>query len=127
MPGPIPFKMEEDKRPYATTDNVVPRAPSWLNARAKKIFKETAEKLVKMKMAGSADESTIAIYAFQYDRLMTFSKTAENEPRHHRVQNDLVASVLSLSNQLGLTPGGRARLRIKPEDNTEDDLIKAIV
>jgi phage terminase small subunit len=127
MPGPIPFKMIDDKRPYASSDKIVPKAPSWLNKNAKKIFNETAKKLVDMKMAGSADQSTIAIYAFQYDRLMSLSNASADDLRSQKLQNDLVSSVLSLSNQLGLTPGGRARLRIKQEDDIEEQLHKAIV
>jgi phage terminase small subunit len=119
--------MIDDKRPYASSDKIVPKAPSWLNKNAKKIFNETAKKLVDMKMAGSADQSTIAIYAFQYDRLMSLSNASADDLRSQKLQNDLVSSVLSLSNQLGLTPGGRARLRIKQEDDIEEQLHKAIV
>lgn len=126
MPGPIPFLLQQDKRPTASSDNIIPTPPAWLNSDAKKIFKDAASKIVEYKMGGSADQTMIAIYAFQYERLQKISKCKEITPRMEKLQNDLVSSVLSLSNQLGLSPGGRARLRIKEESSLETDLQKAM-
>ena len=51
----------------------------------------------------------------------------DKDLREERMLTDLVSSVLSLANQLGLTPGGRARLRIAKTDTlVEDELRKAV-
>ena len=130
MSGPLPSIESQnttDNRPYAVSDGLVPTPPKWLNKVAKEIFKEAAKRIVMMSMGGEADTTTIAIYANQYARLQKIAMLEERDLKQERLLNDLTSSVLSLANQLGLTPGGRARLRIaKNPDTTADDLRKAI-
>lgn len=131
MPGPIPSILSQnttDKRPYAVSDGLVPIAPKWLNKVAKEIFKDAAKRIVMMSMGGEADCTTIAIYANQYARLQELAKLEQRDMKQERMLNNLTASVLSLANQLGLTPGGRARLRIaKTTDTTTVDEVRQAI
>ena len=55
MPGPIPNIHSintSDKRPKPVSDGIVPKAPSWLNKNAKKIYKNTSDEIVKLGIAG---------------------------------------------------------------------------
>lgn len=128
MPGPLPtLSATSDKRPVAVSDGIVPVAPKWLNKVAKEIFNDAAARIVMMSMGGIADTTTIAIYANQYARLQELAKIEKRDLKQDRMLNDLTSSVLSLANQLGLTPGGRARLRVaKNPEASVDDLRKAI-
>lgn len=130
MSGPLPCidtQCHSDKRPLAVSDGIVPVPPKWLNKVAKDIFVDAAARIVMMSMGGIADTTTIAIYANQYARLQELAKLTKRDLKQDRMLNDLTASVLSLANQLGLTPGGRARLRVaKNPEATVDDLRKAI-
>jgi len=129
-PGPIPcidVETHSDNRPLAISDGFMPKPPKWLNKVAKGIFVDAATRIVMMSMGGIADTTTIAIYANQYARLQELAKLEKRDLKQDRMLNDLTSSVLSLANQLGLTPGGRARLRIaKNPEATTDDLRKAI-
>lgn len=126
MPGPIPdaeAQNTRDKRPVASTDGVIPEAPSWLNAEAKKIFKDAAKKAVEnLGIASSADTMALSIYSMQCARLQELYKVKDRDLRQEKLLNDLVSSVSSFAKELGLSPGGRARMRIvqKNEDTPED-------
>lgn len=129
MPGPIPFRdldETDDQRPVAVSDGKVPYPPRWLNKAAKDIFKDAAKRIVELSIGGTADATTIAIYANQYARLQEIAKITQRDLRQERLLNDLTASVLSLANQLGLTPGGRARLRVAKAPDATTDILKAI-
>lgn len=122
MPGPIASTdTKQDKRPIAVScGDFIPKPPKWLNADAKKIFKEAATRIVMLNIGGEADSTTLAIYAYQYARLQELSAaSSKGDLKQERLRNDLVASVLSLANQLGLSPGGRARLRIVKDAGKE--------
>ena len=115
MPGPIPSPdslMSNDKRPRAVGNNELNKAPAWLNANAKKIYKKTAEEIKKLGIADRCDTNILAIFSAQLDRLQVVSQLPEKELFHERLQNDLTSSVLSLSKELGITPSARAKLRI---------------
>lgn len=122
MPGPIASQHSlesNDKRPKAVSDGIVPKAPSWLNSNAKKIYKQTSNEIVKLGIAGRCDQNILAIFSAQLDRLQVVSKLSNRELYHERLQNDLTASVLSLAKELGITPSARAKLRIAKVE--EDD------
>lgn len=115
MPGPVRSEhsiISTDKRPSTISDGIVPKAPSWLNKNAKKIYKQTAEEIVKLGIAGKCDSNILAIFSAQLDRLQLISNKADKEFADERLQNDLTASVLSLSKEIGITPSARAKLRI---------------
>lgn len=126
MPGPIASEHSinsNDKRPKAVSDGIIPKPPVWLNANAKKIYKNTAIEIVKLGIAGRCDQNILAIFSMQLDRLQTISKLDSKELTQERMLNDITASVLSLSKEIGITPSARAKLRIaKVEDN--DDIEK---
>lgn len=130
MSGPIASLSSvytTDKRPKAVSDGIVPRPPKWLSKEAKKIYKDTIKQTVKLGIAGSADQHTVAIYSLQYSRLQQFAAKKDRELTEERMLNELQSSVLGLAKELGLTPGGRARMRVaKMEDGTSplDDLME---
>lgn len=120
MPGPIPSTLSvytNDKRPKAVSDGVIPRPPKWLTKEAKKIYKDAAKQIVLLGIAGKADQATIAIYSLQYSRLQFFAAKKNRELTEERLINELQGSVLSLAKELGLTPGGRARMRVAKIDD----------
>jgi hypothetical protein len=128
MPGPIPSSdtLEvSDKRPKPVGDNNLNKAPTWLNANAKKIYKKTAEEIKKLGISDRCDTNILAIFSAQLDRLQTISQLPEKELFHERLQNDLTGSVLSLSKELGITPSARAKLRIArvEEHDAIDDFL----
>jgi phage terminase small subunit len=128
MPGPTPSPdtLEvSDKRPRGVGDNNLNKAPAWLNANAKKIYKKTAEEIKKLGISDRCDTNILAIFAAQLDRLQTISQLPEKELFHERLQNDLTGSVLSLSKELGITPSARAKLRIArvEEHDAIDDFL----
>jgi phage terminase small subunit len=104
----------------------VPSAPKWLTANAKKIYKKTAGEIVRLGIAGRCDENILAIFSMQLDRLQTISSMADKDLSAERMLNDLTASVLSLSKELGITPSARAKLRIAKveEDDAIDKFLK---
>jgi|LakMenE18May11ns_1017448.scaffolds.fasta_scaffold9394886_2 phage terminase small subunit len=115
MPGPIASPdslMSNDKRPRTVGNNELNKAPTWLNANAKKIYKKTAEEIKKLGIADRCDTNILAIFSAQLDRLQVVSQLPEKELFQERLQNDLTSSVLSLSKELGITPSARAKLRI---------------
>jgi phage terminase small subunit len=125
MPGPIASKHSinsNDKRPKPVSDGIVPKAPSWLNKNAKKIYKQTADEIVKLGIAGKCDQNILSIFSAQLDRLQTISNKPDKEFADERLQNDLTSSVLSLSKELGITPTARAKLRIAKVE--EEDVIQ---
>ena len=129
MPGRIPSPdsiMTSDKRPKTVSDGNVPSAPKWLTANAKKIYKKTAGEIVRLGIAGRCDENILAIFSMQLDRLQTISSMADKDLSAERMLNDLTASVLSLSKELGITPSARAKLRIAKveEDDAIDKFLK---
>ena len=124
MPGPIAsvHSLETtDKRPITVSDGIVPKAPTWLNANAKKIYKNTAKEIVALGIAGRADANVLAIFSMQYDRLMTLSEKNDGELPSQRLLNDLSTQCLSLIKELGISPSARAKLRIARVE-TDDDL-----
>lgn len=115
MPGPLPSQDTQnprDRRPKTITDGVTPTAPTWLTSAAKKVFKDACHKSVELGIAGRADRDTLSLYAVQMTRLQELSGKPNKDMREEKLLNDLVASVSSLSRELGLSPGGRARMRI---------------
>jgi P27 family predicted phage terminase small subunit len=104
--------MSNDKRPKPVGNNELNKAPTWLNANSKKIYKKTAEEIKKLGIADRCDTNILAIFSAQLDRLQVVSQLPEKELFHERLQNDLTSSVLSLSKELGITPSARAKLRI---------------
>lgn len=119
MPGPLPdteSQNNHDKRPIVESDGIMPTAPTWLDATAKKIFRDAAKKAVALGIASSADTNSLAIYALQNQRLQELSAKKNRDIREDRLLNDYVSSVMGLAKELGLSPGGRARMRIKPAD-----------
>jgi P27 family predicted phage terminase small subunit len=126
MPGRIPsiHSLESnDKRPKPVSDGIIPKAPSWLNANAKKIYKKTSIEIVKLGIAGKCDENILAIFSMQLDRLQVLSAKDDKELTEQRMLNDLTTSVLNLSKELGITPSARAKLRIAKVEE-EDPLDK---
>lgn len=126
MPGRIPSEHSintSDKRPKPVSDGKIPKAPAWLNKNAKKIYKATAEEIVKLGIAGKCDSNILAIFAAQMDRLQIISQKADKEFADERLQNDLTSSVLSLTKELGITPTARAKLRIAKVEE-EDEITK---
>lgn len=125
MPGRIPTVdsiATTDKRPKPISDGIVPKAPSWLNSNAKKIYKATASEIVALGIAGRADANVLAIFSMQYDRLMSLSEKNDGELASQRLLNDLSTQCLSLIKELGISPSARAKLRIaKIEENDELD------
>ena len=124
MPGRIPNADSintSDKRPKAVSDGIIPSAPKWLNANAKKIYKKTASEIVKLGIAGKCDNNILAIFSMQLDRLQTLSEKADKELTEQRMLNDLTTSVLNLSRELGITPSARAKLKIAKVE--EEDVI----
>lgn len=129
MPGPIASQHSlesNDKRPKPVSDGIIPKPPSWLNANSKKIYKQTANEIVKLGIAGRCDQNILAIFSAQLDRLQVVSKLSDRELHHERLQNDLTASVLSLAKELGITPSARAKLRIArvEEEDPFDNFLK---
>lgn len=129
MPGPIPSihsKNTTDQRPVAVSDGLVPRAPMWLSANAKKIYKVTSAEIVALGIAGKCDQNILAIFSAQMDRLQVVANINPRELTHERLQNDLTSSVLSLAKELGITPSARAKLRIARvvEDDKLDSLFE---
>lgn len=123
MPGPIASEHSinsNDKRPKTVSDGIIPKPPSWLNANAKKIYKATASEIVKLGIAGRCDQNILSIFSMQLDRLQTISKLDSKELTQERMLNDITASVLSLSKELGITPSARAKLRIAKVDDNDD-------
>ncbi len=123
MPGRIhsPHSLESnDKRPKPVSDGIIPKAPTWLNSNAKKIYKKTAEEIVNLGIAGRCDQNVLAIFSAQLDRLQVISQKDNKEFADERLQNDLTASVLSLAKELGITPSARAKLRIAKIDEQDE-------
>lgn len=123
MPGRIASPdslMTTDKRPKPVSDGIVPKAPSWLNKNAKKIYKVTSDEIVKLGIAGKCDQNILAIFSAQLDRLQVVSQKTDRELSDERLQNDLTASVLNLARELGVTPSARAKLRIAKVEDTDD-------
>lgn len=123
MPGRIPSPdsiVTSDKRPRPVSDGVIPKAPAWLNANAKKIYKQTAQEIVSLGIAGKSDANVIAIFAMQYDRLMTLSANNDGELPSQRMLNDLSTQCLSLIKELGISPTARAKLRIAKVEEDEN-------
>jgi len=123
MPGPTVNtnspNIIQDKRPKPATDGVVPRAPKWLSTSQKKIYKDTARKIVQLGIGASCDENILSLFALQMDRLILLNKSADKaDLSSARMMNDLTSQVLSLSREIGLTPSARAKMRIvKMETN----------
>ena len=109
-----------DKRPHTVSDGIVPKAPLWLNANAKKIYKATAKEIVALGIAGRADANVLAIFSMQYDRLMTLSEKNDGELPSQRLLNDLSTQCLSLIKELGISPSARAKLRIAKVETSDD-------
>jgi phage terminase small subunit len=131
MPGPFASNLAvftTDKRPKAVSDGRIPPAPSWLDKSARKVYKDTAKRMSALGVAGTADQATIAIYSLQYSRLQQFAGKEKRELSEERLLNELQSSVLGLAKELGLTPAGRARMRVaKMDDGTSplDELMVA--
>lgn len=126
MPGRIPNPdsiMTNDKRPKTVGDNRLSTPPKWLNDNAKKIYKSTSKEIKKLGISDKCDTNILAIFSAQLDRLQVISQKTDKDLREERLQNDLTASVLSLSKELGITPTARAKLRIakvEVEDALDD-------
>ena len=125
MPGPmtsVHSQNSSDKRPKPVSDGIIPKPPSWLNENAKKIYKTTSKEIVKLGIAGKCDQNILSIFSSQMDRLQVISQKQLRLLTDERLQNDLTASVLSLSKEIGITPSARAKLRIaKIETNDAID------
>ena len=91
-----------------------------MNANAKKIYKQTAQEVVSLGIAGKSDANVIAIFAMQYDRLMTLSANNDGELPSQRMLNDLSTQCLSLIKELGISPTARAKLRIAKVEEDEN-------
>ena len=116
----------QNKKPKAVSDGVIPRAPSWLNEKAKKIYKETAKEIVSLGVAGRCDANVLAIYAMQLERLIVISQQTDRELPAERLLNDLTTQTLSLTKELGISPSSRAKMRTAtpPADTSIDDLFE---
>jgi phage terminase small subunit len=123
MPGPIanPDSVNtNDRRPKAVGNNDLSKSPAWLNANAKKIYKNTAEVIKKLGISDKCDTNFLAMYSVQLDRLQVMSEKPNKDLREEKMQNDLTTSVIQLSRELGITPSARAKLRIaKVEENND--------
>lgn len=128
----LPGENARDRRPAATVNPIahlddalrkeLERKSKWLNANAKRIFNDTAAELFSIGLINKSDISSIALYAFQCDRLEKQSKKT-GEERSEKLLTDLVSSILTLGRELGITPTGRAKLRIQ----SKTEIAKSIV
>jgi phage terminase small subunit len=114
MPDPN-TQVLRDKRPVVESDGHLPKPPNWLTAEAKKIFRDAAKKAVELGIAGSADTNALAIYAMQNVRMQELYTKNDRDIREERLLNDLVSSIGQWAKELGLSPGGRARMRVAPK------------
>lgn len=112
--------MTTDKRPTPVSDGIVPKAPSWLSAEAKKIYKTTAKDIVKLGIAGKCDEKILSLFAMQMARLMEISQKQDRDLREERLLNDLTTQSLQLAKELGISPSARAKLRIAKIDSDDE-------
>lgn len=124
MSGPYPDQnaiISNDKRPKPITDGITPTPPAWLTQPAKKVFRDACNKSVELGIAGRADRDTLSLYAVQMTRLQELSAKPNKDMREEKLLNDLVSSVSAISKELGLSPGGRARMRIAPKTEVNLD------
>jgi hypothetical protein len=125
MPGRIPSVDSintTDKRPKPVSDGIIPSAPKWLSAEAKKIYRTTANDIVKLGIAGKCDEKILSLFAMQMARLMVVSQKPDKELADERLLNDLTTQTLQLAKELGISPSARAKLRLaKIEESDELD------
>lgn len=124
MPGKTYTGSSHDQRPQPNSiGDVDTTPPDWLSDKAKDIYTRTVDQIKGYGIWGSCDTSILAIYATQYARLIEVSKIkpAKRDRSTEKLQNDLTASVLSLSKELGIAPGSRARLRLPAQDKDKDN------
>ena len=124
----FPGKRKPRKAPKA--DKVKP--PSYLSAKAKKLFKETAPKIIGMKQEHAAQ---LADYCHCLTRLISIERQITNEGimkkgrmpgtkvKNPRLQiaREYRQAIQRWAEVFGLTPIGAMRLGAKPDDEDPDD------
>ncbi len=140
MKGPPPKPPKEKKilgfpgkqklRKAPKSDKVKP--PSYLSAKAKKLFKETAPNIIGMKQEHAAQ---LADYCHCLTRLISIERQITNEGimkkgrmpgtkvKNPRLQiaREYRQAIQRWAEVFGLTPIGAMRLGAKPDDEDPDD------
>jgi phage terminase small subunit len=100
------------KKPRSVSDGIVPEPPKYLSKVAKAIYRDAAKRIVSLGVGASCDANMLALYAIQMERVTILAANENRDLKQEKLLNDLIASTFSLSKDLALSPGGRARMRV---------------
>lgn len=114
-------ELEREKRAYL-------RAPEWLSEDARAIWDETKAKLKGIQLLDNLDTAMLALYC---DAVANYRQTSARIAQGNNSADTIkelqawARLVISFSDKLGFTPGGRARLAKKKTEKVKDPFADA--
>lgn len=106
------------------------KAPSYLDAKQKKKFKEIADKLLDLGVMTELDIDCLAHYVLSHSLYLAYTRQIENLANedelkalkdYQLMQDKAFKQCLACARELGLTVTARAKLIIPPNLDLEDD------
>jgi phage terminase small subunit len=92
----------------------VPPAPDWLTGAGQAVWRRTAEVLIAAHILTPLDLPALEIYAETYERWQRARRVRPADARAIKATTEAAGQLRLIANELGLSPTGRARLRITP-------------
>ena len=108
-------ELARDKRTYL-------KAPAWLSEDALAIWEDTKKKLTGIQLLDNLDTTLLALYCDAVAKYKAASgrvSRGENDAETIKELQAWARLVVSFSDKLGLTPGGRARLAKQKADGKQ--------
>lgn len=110
------------------------KPPAWLDATAKRCWRENAPELQRLGLLTQVDATTLALYCQAYSRyrtaLQTLSRIAPESEAYRPVAvtvEKAEASLRMLAADFGMTPSSRARLSVGGGKEPEKDPLEELL
>ena len=122
-PGKRPINLREPQP--TVVDDLTP--PSWLDAVAKRCWRDNAPELQRIGLLTKADVNSFSLYCQAFSRYRQTLKTVKSmEPDHENYRQIIItlekaeASLRLFATDFGMNPSARSRLSSEPADKPED-------
>ena len=109
------------------------KCPTWLNAKAKTVWKNMAKQLDQLGLLTEIDQHAFAVYCQSYielieaeNELLENGKTQTTKDGFVRkspwlsVRDEAHKRMMQIGGQFGFTPASRTRIDVKPPDKKND-------
>ena len=122
-----------DAEPVPPADGV-PNAPSYLDRRAKAIWRKLAPQLHRQGVLTSWDDKAFAAWCDSAARVEVTSKAVQAEGTvsenkmgrtvspEFKAWKDAVLTMLRIGSEFGLTPSSRSTIKIEPAPDLDDEI-----